>query len=45
MLSCRNAFAEGEDVLLVMLDRDARVVLPRSAAFFELNCEYANVQL
>ena len=37
VLSYRNAFAEGEDVLLAMLDQDARVVLPRSAAVFESN--------
>lgn len=37
VLSYRNAFAEGEDVLLAMLDQEARVVLPRSAAVFESN--------
>ena len=37
VLSSRNAFAEGEDVFQAMLDQDARVVLPRSAAVFESN--------
>ena len=37
VLSYRNAFAEGEDALLAMLDQDARVVLPRSATVFESN--------
>ena len=37
VLSYRNAIAEREDVLLAMLDQNARVVLPRSAAVFESN--------
>lgn len=37
VLAYRQALAEGEDALLAMLDRDARVILPKSAAVFESN--------
>ena len=33
----REALAEGEDALLAMLDRDASVILPRSASMFHSN--------
>ena len=33
-LAYRRAFAEGDDALLAMLDRDARSLLPRSASVF-----------
>ena len=33
----REALAEGEDALLAMLDRDASVILPRSASVFHSN--------
>ena len=37
VLAYRQALAEGEDALLAMLDRDARVFLPRSASVFQSN--------
>ena len=36
-LAYRQAFMEGEEALLTMLDRDARDVLPRSAEVFQSN--------
>jgi hypothetical protein len=35
VLAYRQALADGEDALLAMLDRDARVILPRSVAAFQ----------
>ncbi len=34
-LAYRQALMEGEEALLTMLDRDARLVLPRSSAVFQ----------